>query len=259
MTKTPAPTASCKLCGTTAVLQWSHIVPNWTYRRLIKGNPPGAPASPIRVEGAIAIASPDQDAEYMLCRACEEIIGKAESYVASVALQSDGTFPALANTVLVPAPTDPEWRVGDANKLNVDAITHFALSVIWRASVSKLYDGLSLGSNYEPLIGQYLLGNAALPPQVRLMVELMKPSNLPRVDRMVVAPESQRDGAFHVYQFCMFGIWFRVLVGAVLPKSIEPFSFPDTKRVLLSDGRRLVSSVVPRTKAATPKGRLAKK
>lgn len=241
------------------MLQWSHIVPNWTYRRLIKGNPPGAPASPIRVEGAIAIASPEQDAEYMLCRSCEERIGKAETYVASIALQSDGTFPALDAVTTLQAPADSEWSVGDASALDVDALTYFALSVIWRASVSTLYKGLSLGSNYEAAIGAYLLGHAAVPASARVILELMKPANLPRVDRMVVAPESTRDGSFHVYQFCMFGFWFRILVGGVLPKNTEVFSLSATKRVLLSDGRRLAAAVVPRTKAATAKGRLAKK
>lgn len=253
-----APTAPCKLCGKTAVLEWSHIIPKWTYRRLVNQRPAGAPASPVRVEGDVALASPNQDAEYMLCRQCEHIISKSESYVASVALQEDGTFPALSLVKVVPSAPDPEWQIGDASALDVDAITRFAASVVWRASASVMYSTLSLGDKYGAEFADYLLTpGSPFPGHARLIVEFMNPQNLPRVDRMVVAPESTRDGGFHVYQFCMFGIWFRLLVGGLLPSTVSAVSFVDTKQVLLSDGRRLLASAAKRAQGVTPKGWLA--
>ncbi len=213
----------------------------------------------MKVEDDVAIASPRQDAEYMLCRECEERIGLSENYVSSIALQTDGTFPAAARTAVVPAPPDPEWRLGDASALDCDAIAYFAASVVWRASASKLYGKLSLGATYNVVFANYLLGRSAFPVRARLMIEFMQPENLPRVDRMVVAPEGQRDDGYHIYQFCIFGIWFRLMVGNMIPGSIEPFSFVDKKLVLLSDGARLLSSVAAKVKTAIPKGGLARR
>ena len=254
----PAPTAPCKLCGTTAVLQWSHIIPRWTYRRLI-ASVPGGPQNPVQVSDDVAITSGEQDAEYMLCRPCEERIGPSEKYAASIALNEDGTFPAIDKTTVVPTPPDPEWKIGDASALDCDVIAYFVASVVWRASVSARFPKVSLGTKYDTAFADYLLGRTTFPSSARLMVELMQPGNLPRVDRMIVAPEGQRDDGFHVYQFCMFGMWFRLMVGNVLPDSIKPVSFVDTKLVLLSNGLRLLKEVSSKAKAATPKGSLARR
>lgn len=195
----------------------------------------------------------------MLCAECEKRFGVPEAYVASVALQNDDTFPALTKTVVLPTEPDHEWKLGDASALDCAKISYFAASVVWRASVSALYSSLSLGNKYNAEFATFLLGNSSFPAHAILLLEFMWPTNLPRVDRMVVAPESQKDGTFHVYQFCMFGMWFRLLVGGVLPSSVKAASFDDEHVVLLSDGRRLVDRVVPTTKKATPKGRLAPK
>ncbi len=253
MARPPAP---CKLCGTTVVLQWSHIIPRWTYRRLI-ASVPGGPQNPVQVADDVAITSGEQDAEYMLCRPCEERFGPAEQYVASIAVNENGTFPAVAKTTVVPTAPDPEWKIGDASALDCDAIAYFVVSVIWRASVSARFPKISLGPKYSAEFAEYLLGRSSFPSSARLMVEFMQPGSLPRVDRMIVAPEGQSDVGFHVYQFCMFGMWFRLMVGSVLPDSIKPVSFLDTKHVLLSDGLRLLNEVSSKAKAATPKGKLA--
>jgi hypothetical protein len=257
--KKKAPTEPCKLCGETATLQWSHIIPAWTYRRLLVGRPAGSPASPVRVEGEIAIADPKQDAEYMLCRDCEEVIGRAETYVAAIALQDDGTFPALANVVPIPGASDGEWQVADASALDTDALAAFAASVVWRASASTLYGKVTLGEKHGRAFASYIRGKAPFPSGARLLVEFLDPKNLPRIDRMVVAPESAREDGYHVHQFCMFGMWFRLAVGGVPPKSLDPFSLVRTKRVVLSDGRRLLRAVATRAHAVTPKGSLAKR
>jgi hypothetical protein len=230
--------------------------------RLINQRPAGAPASPIRVEDEIAIASPNQDAEYMLCRQCEQIISKSENYVASVALQEDGTFPALALTKIVPSPPDLEWRIGDASALDIDAIARFAVSIVWRASasVSATFTKTNLGDKFASEFADYLLSpGRSFPGQTRLILEFMDPQNLPRVDRMVVAPESKRDGGFHVHQFCIFGMWFRLLVGGQVPSTSTVLSFVDTRLVLLSDGSRLLASAAKRAQGVTPKGWVARR
>ncbi len=259
MANSAPPTEPCKLCGNTALLQWSHIVPRWTYKRIIKGNPPGFPPSPVRVANGSAAASPHQEAEYMLCRTCEELLSDWEKYVASIALQEDDSFPALAKTSILQMPPGFEWKVGDAARLETEKIARFATSVIWRASVSTIFQEVTLGNKYNRAFATYLLGDSQFPAQACLLVEFMNPQDIPRVDRNVVHPESQKNGSYHCHQFCAFGIWFRLFVGGQLPASISEFSFVEKKRVLLSDGTRLLRSVAQAVKRATPKGRLVSK
>ncbi|WP_148712929.1 hypothetical protein [Corallococcus sp. AB030] len=194
----------------------------------------------------------------MLCRECEERIGKAEDYVSSVSLQSDGSFPAYGDTVLIPMGLDPDWELGNASALDCEAIAYFAASIVWRASVSTLYSKISLGSKYESKFRDYLLGKAPFPKEARLLVEFIRPANLPRIDRVVVMPEVQREDTSHLYQFCIFGMRFRLLVGRLVPSVFNHASFVETRYVILSDGRDLLSVVADKAKRATRKGRLAR-
>jgi|GEM_PF-6433006 len=173
----------------------------------------------------------------MLCRDCETRIGDCENYVSGIVLQEDGRFPALDAVKPVSTPAGFEWQLGDtsaatttgaddtarnagfewqlgdASALDVQSIARFAASVIWRASRSETYCGVTLGDKYNAEFANFLLGKAAFPASSRLLVELVNPEKPPRVDRIVVAPESTRDGGFHVHQFCMVGMWFRLIVG----------------------------------------------
>lgn len=56
---------------------------------------PKRPTS-IHVSNNVAIAKPDEAVEYLLCSACEYLLHHDETYAAEVAIQEDGTFPALA-------------------------------------------------------------------------------------------------------------------------------------------------------------------
>ena len=69
----------------------------------------------------------------------------AEAYVSSIAVLGDGTFPALAQTKVVHVEHDFEWNIGNASALDCEKLAYFALSVLWRASVSSLYRKLTLG------------------------------------------------------------------------------------------------------------------
>jgi hypothetical protein len=255
--KTPAPTANCKLCGNLTTLQWSHIVPRWTYRRVIQT---AAGGKLVNVQGDTAIFGGDQYAEYMLGTGCEQRIGRWETYVSGIALQTDDTFPALTAAKPIPGASNGEWTVADASALDVGTIARFASSVVWRASVSKTFGTVSLGETYEEVFRKYLHDdNVPFPDSARLLVELYDPAKGPRIDRVVVAPESMKDPhGYHVHQFCIFGMWYRLLVGRLTPSNIDTFCVVKTGRVLLSDGSRLLQSVAKSALAKTPKGSLAK-
>lgn len=255
MKQNQPPIGPCKLCGTVGILQYSHIVSRWGYRRLV--NTPSGPHNPVAVDGDVAILSGKQAAEYMLCRPCEERIGDREKYVSTIAVDAAGAFPAVQQSRPVYV-HDSEWKVADASSLDCDAIAYFAASVIWRASISDVFSRVTLGS-YESRLGAYLLGVAPFPSGVLLIVEFMQPVSGPRVDRLIVEPESQRHAGYHHHAFTMFGMLFRLLVGNVLPDGVKAFSFVDNKVVLLSNGTELLTSVVTRAKAVAPKGALARR
>lgn len=254
MARLSAPTAPCKLCKTPSVLQRSHIIPHWVYRRLVAGGPPNS----IRITDGIAITSGEQDAEHMLCRACEERISPSERYVASITRQEGGTFLALDQTTIVSTLSEQNLKVGDASALDCDLIAYFALSVIWRASVSSCFPKVNLGPKYNKIFADYLLGHSSFPSSAVLLIELMQFGILPRVDRILITPTSQRDGTFHIHEFYISGIRFFLMVGNVLPDGSKSASFTESKHVFFSDGLDLLKKVSLKLRLSTPKGSLAR-
>lgn len=121
MARGQPPTGPCKLCRKIAVIQRSHIISRWGYRRIV--NTPTGAHNPVRVENDVAILSGEQDTEYMLCLDCEALIARREEYVSSITVNAAGTFPALVQTPVLEAAT-PEWRLGDARAHDCDAIEH---------------------------------------------------------------------------------------------------------------------------------------
>lgn len=249
---------TCKLCGTVGTVNWSHIVPRWTYRRVVQ-TAPALAQQPVQVRDEIAMFDGRQYAEYMLCDSCEDRIGKWENYVAGVALQTDDSFPAFSAAKPLRGASNGEHTLADAAALDAATIARFASSVIWRASVSATFDQVSLGGKYEQVLAQYLLDDAAsFPANAALLVELYNPVKRPRIDRAVVPPESTKDTGYHVHQFCLFGMWFRLLVGGGIPAGNLTFCLARTGCVLLSDGRRLLESIAASARKAATKGRLAR-
>jgi hypothetical protein len=245
----------CKLCQRLAVLQRSHIISRWAYRRLV--NTPARPHDPVQVEDDVAFVSGKQAAQYMLCSDCEALIGRREQYVSTITVDAAGSFPALSQTPPVHV-HNAEWKTADASALDCDALAYFASSVIWRAHISDLYPKVTLGS-HGAAFADYLLERAPFPKHAMLIIEFVQPATGPRIDRVIVHPESVPDTGFHLHHFAMVGMVFRLLVGRVLPAGLEPFSFVDKQVVMLSNGTQLLSSVASRAKAATPKGRLVRR
>jgi hypothetical protein len=114
-----APVAPCKLCGTPSTLRWSHIVPRWTYTRVIKAAGTGSGPKLINLAGDTAIFGGEQLAEWMLDTRCERRFGKWESYVSQQALQEYDSFPALTAAKQLPGLVVGTWRVVDLSGLDI--------------------------------------------------------------------------------------------------------------------------------------------
>lgn len=248
-----SPTGICALCQTSGVaLIDSHIVSKWVYRRVVAFNPTGGNA-PVAVDAGRAGFSSKQATEHLLCKPCEDLLSVRENYVAQNGLQPDGaTFPALAQAKIVQAQGD--LKLADVSALDVDKITHFAISTIWRADVAQIEPIVSLGAWREP-IRQYLLG-ALLPVNVNVVLTLLQPPpQLPRVDRMVTFPATSDDGTRHDFIAC--GMRFTLLMAGTTPPPMEDVSLPRTKLALISDGRALLNAIAEEVQTSTTYGKLA--
>lgn len=251
----------CRLCSTIQDLRDSHIMPRWTYRRLYKSaaGTAGANQAPVQVHDGTAIITGAQISEYLLCGSCEQRFSTVEGAIAKISLQPDDTFPALQQVKVLES--DPDgFTAADASQVPAD-LGYFALSVLWRASVSSKYPKIDLGTRYNEEFRRYLLGTTGVPSNVRVMVEILdvRGNPGPRIDRVVIHPEGQRSGGYHVFQFGTFGFFFFIVVGNERPGIFDTFCFPRTRRVLMSDGARVLQSASKSANSATPKGSLAKR
>ncbi|XXY13356.1 hypothetical protein WME88_34355 [Sorangium sp. So ce216] len=208
----------------------------------------------MQVDEDKAILSGQQISEYLLCRSAEQRFSNWESTVSKIALQTDNTFPAKG--LLVELVNDGTHKIADGSKLP-DDIGPFALSVIWRASVSTKFPDVTLGDRYNEVFRQYLLGNTGAPRSVRLLVHILDIASGPRADRYVIQPESRRSGAHHVHQFAVFGFHFFIVVGNRTPTIYDRVDFLSKKRVLVSNGESVLRSVSTVAKARPRKGKLA--
>jgi hypothetical protein len=246
MARPPPPFAPCKLCGVPSDLRDSHIMPRWTYRRAIRTG--GGDPNLVMIHNDVARRGGKQLSEYMLCSSCEALFERWEGYLAKIALQEDETFPALEASVSVPEiPTSGGARAASVVTLDVRAIERFAVSVIWRASASRLDElsGVSLGERYHRELGKYLRDEGAeLPTGARLFVELIDATKDLPIDRMMIAPHSSKSVGYHLHRFALFGMVFNFAIGGQVPRTFDPFSLADTKRVIVSDGMQLVATGV---------------
>jgi hypothetical protein len=76
------------------------VTPRWMYRRLLHTSPNRTASSLILADPGArsATLSSKRDYERLLCGKCEDRFGVWEAYASKMAVQQDGTFPALAQT-----------------------------------------------------------------------------------------------------------------------------------------------------------------
>lgn len=257
--RTGPPTEPCRLCGATSVLQLSHIVPRWIYRRLTRGSDSLASSGTVHVDQETALLSSAQSKEYLLCRQCEGLLSGAEEYVSTIADQEDHRFPALDKITVIATSPQHKWDLARAGSLDVDAVARFAVSIFWRASVSGLpdYATVSLGERHEQTFARFLLGSVTFPDGAHLIVELFRSPTPALTNRVVFLPFHRRSGASHVHRFTALGMAFHLHVGSLVPAPVVRSCFVKNGLVLVSDGRTVIETAVEFARSAKPKGKLA--
>lgn len=208
------------MCGQDSDLQDSHLLPSAVYKRLKSAT--ASNPNPVLIRSGSAYQTSRQTKTYLLCANCENFINTAgEKQVLPLLANANQTFP-LYDLLLKIAPDTitgsiTAYAAARNPEIPILAVTHFALSILWKASVHHWH-----GIDDDPLIelGPYeeKLRNFVREPQERsfpenvaLMIVVQPPPNIPILASLPVrAPGG--DG-FRNFRFYVPGIQFVMSVG----------------------------------------------
>jgi hypothetical protein len=252
-----AKSGPCRLCPFVGELRNSHIVPAWSFQRIVANIP--ADVRVLHVTAAATISMHRQPREHLLCDDCEERVGICDNYASQVLAQPDGTFPWLA--VCRPFARREDLEVLDSSGIDTDKLCRFAASVIWRASVSRTeVPKLSLGP-YEALFRQYLRGETAFPHAAVLAVQLQRPpaTDLPPADRIATLPVQKRHNGYSCHNFALCGAAFYLFVGGRIPEALKPHCLARTQRVYAVPSDRLIRELGEMIVTSPAKGAVARR
>lgn len=214
-------TGRCYLCLEEAELQRSHLLPAALYDRV--RSPEEQNVNPVVLSDKSHIQISNEAQRHLLCSRCEQRFQQyGEDWVLKNSAFSAGRF-KLREVLLRGSAEDHgndlwSFSAHAYPSVNVDSICYFAISVIWRASVSswKIGDAhipkINLGEYEEPT-RLFLLGKEDFPPNttVRLMV-----SSLKEVWLISTFPETEPLEEYDSHSFSIPGMHFKVEMGTGL-------------------------------------------
>ena len=223
----------CSLCHEIKELQKSHYISSSFYKALAQGFAPydAAPVVNDFDQGKV-FRSNKQPQKELLCSECEQLFSqKGENNVAKLCHRKNGKF--LLRQILENVsesgvtPQGTVYYLGDGeikNKIDIDSFIYFALSVLWRGSITKWpkpYDGNygSLGSKYEEEFRKFLLGKAHLTPHVSVDVQVDFDDPIyPSIICPMFNREKIQNLRFHLHQIFIPGIRIKVMLGKDIKK-----------------------------------------
>lgn len=264
------PVGDCRLCGATNVpLLDGHIMPKWAYRRARGDAIPGLAPDPILIKNGTARQTSAQITEYLMCRDCEQRLGRDEDYVKRLAFQDDGTLGVMGlvdpSTAIRPAgnPIGVHTRAYPLHDLNCLPVARFAASVFWRAHVAKKakIDSLFLWNPQAEALRLFVLGAKSLPQQMCLgMWALAEGEELNTVhSRTWSTPSTAKKGADSQHQFIVAGLMFTLTTGTRSRASLC-LVCGSPPHLLVQDWRyiRFMRNIADAAGSAEPKGKGAK-
>ena len=130
---------NCRLCDAEKVLCKSHIIPKAIFRDAMSDDLNRG--LNMYTEQRVETGKMAGEYEYLLCRDCEEIVGRYDDYGIKFLRRSVGERLTMLNGETIPDDIDLLSEV-DLEKLRL-----FIISVLWRASVSsrEFYSNVELG------------------------------------------------------------------------------------------------------------------
>lgn len=201
----------CRLCLQEKELIKAHVIPKFLFKDIFEGK---------KVIEAnlnnLKQRTVKQDAAYdynLLCKDCDSLIGKYETYAANAIYKREPTECELL--------TNPDCDTIIYKNIEFKRFKLFLLSFLWRASVSKiaLFNGISLGNKHEENLRVMIYygepGDIEDYPCWMFKID----STVNRYTSTILTPMKLKDNAHTSYIFTInsFFYWF----------SISPVNIPD--------------------------------
>jgi hypothetical protein len=216
----------CALCQKNSDLQDSHLIPKWTYKRVLEADSSGAKA-PVQIEGGKAFTSNKQTKMHLLCFECEQLFSKSENHVAGLTQRTNRGIKLLEKVTRLEK--KQTVMASFDNKEDAEQLAYFAASIFWRGCVMNRC--CKLGP-YEPSFRQYLRGVAAFPAEAVMHVALLEGSTDIDPRGWISEPSSRKVNIGWLHGFLLDGLAFRCWVGKSLPKAWGQVSLagPNSKK-----------------------------
>ena len=221
----------CALCCRNGQeLRDSHFLPAGVYRVTrdeTQDNP-----DPLKLNDDGVFQDSKQVSDYLLCGECEERFNtNGERWFLTHCWRKDRFLLAsmLDDALLAGSTLQIKvYHAGQIPKLDVTALTYFAASMFWRASVHQWKmggtktRGITLGP-YEERLRNFLMGEADFPPNCVLWVSV--PESITQFTRLSLTPYGGRSGGYYLYKFVVLGVGFYLLVGGQIPREARAMCF----------------------------------
>jgi len=221
----------CALCHRDdQELQNSHFLPAGVYRATRDGTQDNP--NPLTLNDDAVFQNSKQISDHLLCRQCEERLNKNGEHWFLAHCCRKNQFPPASLLDGVP-PVGSSTRImlyhaSQISKINVAALTYFAASMFWRASVHRWKSGgtecrgIALGP-YEERLRRFLLGETTFPQNCVLWVSV--PVDITPFASLSLTPYGGRKDGYHVYKLVVLGVGFHLLVGRRIPREALAMCF----------------------------------
>ena len=220
---------SCRLCKREKILRNSHIIPEFIYKPLYDEKHRFRVLSNLRAK-----ESPKRQKgvrEKLLCADCENHISKFEQYASRVFSKRAGVT------------VNRQGKAVHLDGLEYASFKLFALSVLWRSSVSSLsfFGEVSLGVHEPKLRRMILESDPGLPSDYPFVMSLVVFENVVQTD-IIMQPTWTRANGHRGYRFVFGGIVLTYIVSShTLPVEIRTTALSDKGKItmLISDMRNM--------------------
>lgn len=191
----------CRLCLQESVLRNSHILPEFFYSGLYDEKHRAMNVPSDRKEKLIQKGL----REYLLCQNCETKFSKYEKYASE--LLSD-----VPNFI-----TDSSGNFIYLDNIDYKKLKLFQLSLLWRASISKAFVQVSLGSKHEEKV-RSMLYTENPGKSIDYGCWLVMYPNPQKISRIIWSPATVKLDGHNGYKFMMGNIMWYFFVTSHKPK-----------------------------------------
>jgi hypothetical protein len=216
----------CKMCLQPEDLIRSHLIPRAVYSLCRT-----ADSEPVKISTKVVMQTSRQTQDYLLCVKCDNFLSeRGENWLLPKLKTWDKGF--LLHDLLAEVPPDVIEGDGAAYaamrnpKIDVGAITHFAIGIFWKASVhswmkDRKEPRIELGP-YSEKLRLFLRDEAAFPEHVMLNVGICRPKIM---FSNALEPYRGSSPGVRNYIFNVPGMQFVLTVGKTISPELKETCF----------------------------------